>query len=71
MALFDDVTKVIECPCGTQHEKTVKWLRTHGEFNCECGAVISIEGTFGNDMKRADKVIDDFRKNIRRINRHR
>ena len=42
--LVDDISVELPCEnCGRKSEKTVGWIKSHDEFTCTCGTVISLE----------------------------
>ena len=47
---FDGATIKIPCAnCNRETEKSIGWIKTHGEFTCVCGTIIHLET---KDMRR-------------------
>jgi Zn ribbon nucleic-acid-binding protein len=63
---FDDVEINAACPkCGQGHQKTVRWLREEGSFDCfMCGTRISIEDA---PIRSALRNIEQVREELNRM----
>ena len=59
-----DVGFKIPClECGKRTEKTIRWIQTHGELICECGAAIDLDAT------EETKAVRTLKKTLKRLDK--
>lgn len=64
---FDAAAVSIPCGnCGRNHKKTIRWLRTHTEIDCEYGTKTRLEsGQFKAGMAKAERALNDLKKALK------
>ena len=68
---FDNQSISIPCPkCGHKTDKTVGWLKTNSQFACRCGERVNVDASqFRREIAKADRALDDFRRQLGRLGR--
>jgi DNA-directed RNA polymerase subunit RPC12/RpoP len=65
-SILDEQTIDISCPdCGTEHTKTIGWMKTNDNIACTCGATIVLDKSeFLDEIRGVEEALDAFPKEI-------
>jgi hypothetical protein len=70
--MFDNQTISIPCPeCGHKTRKSIRWIRAHDEFTCQCGVVIRLErDKLLAGLEKAEGAIANLKRRLRNFGKH-
>jgi hypothetical protein len=68
---FLDISLSIECPkCGSKSKKSLRWIKTHDEFTCHCGAIVSLKSeSLQNKVASAEKGLAELQEQLRKFSK--
>jgi len=69
--MFEDTAIEITCPnCGKNAKEKIGRLKRDPHFTCSCGQTFDAS-EFVRSLGEVDKTVDEFRRNIQRLNKKR
>jgi hypothetical protein len=67
----DDTTVEISCKsCGSKTKKSVGWMKDHGEFECGCGTMVTVDpNEFNKELMNTESDLDGSQGLLKKLGR--